>query len=443
MAAVLGTDYGFANYRSDTISSTQTTECVPGLLPPVFQVTNTTFYTASPVAVTSPSGVGGLWSIAYPSGTTFVTNAGASMSFTPNGGGLYKASLLAGTQLVSSSTNLYFEVDDLTITPTTNYSSTPFYVYANSSWPMSIYYTYSATGTPNILYTNAIALGTTNVTINFMGARTGYTPQFVSGTYIYSPLISITPSGTFNNAATFTINSGGSSGVQYLVTGSAWQTYAAPFVLNGLPSGSGFIQAYMPLGSGEFTSTNTTAVTFQAAAVTANPAPGAVSGNYAVTANTATTNANIYWAMGDNLGNPPSTNSVTNLYAGPISMTGSRTFTFIARETNYQDSVPAAFTYVAQAAAPSFITPTSTNNGPLLITVAAGDTNGGVFRLTDPFNNVQSAAATNGAATFAINAGAAYTLYMTRTGWSQSPSVTNNYYFVMTDLGILPSGHCI
>ena len=443
MTAVLGTDYGFANYRSDTISSTQTTECVPGLLPPVFQVTNTTFYTTSPVAVTSPSGVGGLWSIAYPSGTTFVTNAGASMSFTPNGGGLYKASLLAGTQLVSSSTNLYFEVDDLTITPTTNYSSTPFYVYANSSWPMSIYYTYSATGTPNILYTNAIALGATNVTINFMGARTGYTPQFVSGTYIYSPLISITPSGTFNNATTFTINSGGSSGVQYLVTGSAWQTYAAPFVLNGLPSGSGFIQAYMPLGSGEFTSTNTTAVTFQAAAVTANPAAGAVSGNYAVTANTATTNANIYWAVGDNLGNPPSTNSVTNLYAGPISMTGSRTFTFIARETNYQDSVPAAFTYVAQAAAPSFITPTSTNNGPLLITVAAGDTNGGVFRLTDPFNNVQSAAATNGAATFAINAGAAYTLCMTRTGWSQSPSVTNNYYFVMTDLGILPSGNCI
>jgi len=114
-------------------------------------------------------------------------------------------------------------------------------------------------------------------------------------------------------------------------------------------------------------------------------------------------------------------------------MTGSRTFTFIARETNYQDSVPAAFTYVAQTAAPSFITPTSTNNGPLLITVAAGDTNGGVFRLTDPFNNVQSAAATNGAAAFAINAGAAYTLCMTRTGWSQSPSVTNNYYFVMTD----------
>ena len=72
-----------------------------------------------------------------------------------------------------------------------------------------------------------------------------------------------------------------------------------------------------------------------------------------------------------------------------------------------------------------------------------GDTNGGVFNLANPFNGVQTATATNGTATFVINGGVTYSLTMTRPGWSPSAAVSNNYYFVMTDLGILPSGNCI
>ena len=442
MAATPATDYGFGNHRIDVIPSPQTTLNFTGLLPPVFQITNATLYTPLPITVLSPSGIGGLWSITYPSGSAFVTNTGASMSFTPQGGGLYKASLLAGTQTVSTSTNLYFVVSDLTVTPSTNYSSIPFYVYAGNTWPMSIYYAFTSALTPNIPYTGPISLGNTNVTIYFMGVRTGFAPQFANGTYVYSPTISITPSGTFNNATTFTINAGGAPGLQYLVSGSTWQSYNGPFVVNGIPTGTGTIQAYYTEGSQD-SNTNSTQITFKVATVTATPAAGPVSGTYTVTPQIATTNASIYWAMGDNLGNPPSTNAVTNLYTTPISMTGSRTFTFIAREANYQDSAPASFTYVARLAEPSFVTPTCTNNGPLVITVAAGDTNGGVLKLTDPFNNVQSATATNGTASFTINAGVAYILFTALTGWSQSPSATNNYYFVMTDLGILPPGNCI
>ena len=156
MAATPATDYGFGNHRIDVIPSPQTTLNFTGLLPPVFQITNATLYTPLPITVLSPSGIGGLWSITYPSGNVFVTNTGASMSFTPQGGGLYKASLLAGTQTVSTSTNLYFVVSDLTVTPSTNYSSIPFYVYAGNTWPMSIYYAFTSALTPNIPYTGPI-----------------------------------------------------------------------------------------------------------------------------------------------------------------------------------------------------------------------------------------------------------------------------------------------
>ena len=440
----LGNDYEFGNFRSGTAPSGQVlfSFTITMITPPVFEVTGNIINTPAPITVVSPSGVGGTWTITFPSGSKFLTNTGPSMYFTPQGGGTYTANLLVGTQSASSSTNLYFVVNDLTITPGTAYSTLPFDVYANSTWPMSIYYTYSASIIPNMPYTNAIVLGDTNVTMYFMGTRTGFTPQLANGTYVYSPTLSITPAGTFNNATAFTINSGGATGVEYLTPGSTWQSYNGPFVLNGVPSGTGFIQAYLSLGNGVNSNTNSTQVTFQAAPVSATPASGAVSGSYTVTASTASANASIYWALGSN-GNPPATNAITNLYTGPLNLSGSAILTFIARETNYLDSTPSIFTYVAPVPAPSFVTPSCTNNGPLQITVAAGDTNGGVFNLANPFNGVQTATATNGTATFVINGGVTYSLTMTRPGWSPSAAVSNNYYFVMADLGILPSGNCI
>ena len=321
----LGNDYEFGNFRSGTAPSGQVLFSFPitMITPPVFEVTGNIINTPAPITVVSPSGVGGTWTITFPSGSKFLTNTGPSMYFTPQGGGTYTANLLVGTQSASSSTNLYFVVNDLTITPGTAYSTLPFDVYANSTWPMSIYYTYSASIIPNMPYTNAIVLGDTNVTMYFMGTRTGFTPQLANGTYVYSPTLSITPAGTFNNATAFTINSGGATGVEYLTPGSTWQSYNGPFVLNGVPSGTGFIQAYLSLGNGVNSNTNSTQVTFQAAPVSATPASGAVSGSYTVTASTASANASIYWALGSN-GNPPATNAITNLYTGPLNLSGSQ-----------------------------------------------------------------------------------------------------------------------
>ena len=447
LTPVLGNDYSFGNFRSGGLPSAQMTINFTSTYtqPPVFEVSGPVLYNDNPITVYEPSGCGGLWTITYPNGTQFLTNSGASVSFVPQGGGVYTAYLQpTGMQSANSSTNLTFAVNDLTITPSQTYSTIPFDVYANSTWPMSIYYSYVSNITPNISYTGPIMLGNTNVTIYFMGARSGFSPQFLTGTYAYSPTVTITPSGTFSNAATFTI-SGGTSGLEYQVGGQGWQAYTGPFTLNGIPpNGIGSIMAYINLGDGFYSPTNTTPVTFQVAPVITTPTNGSiVAGTYTITASDATVGSTIYYAIGDSMGDPPAT-PLTNVYTGPIAASGSAVIEFVATEANYANSPTNTLTLEAQVAAPSFVTPSNTFTSPAQITVQSGDGLGGTFTLTQPAGfPVQTVTTTNATANFLINASGSYVLTLSRNNWITSSPVTNTYNFASTDFGISPAVSCL
>ena len=163
-----------------------------------------------------------------------------------------------------------------------------------------------------------------------------------------------------------------------------WQAYIGPFTLDGLPGGSDFLRGCAQLSPGVYGPTNSSRVTFQAARPAVTPPSGAVNDLYTVTAQSDTIGAPVYYAMGDAMGSMPAPASVTNLYAGPITLSGSRNFVFITRKTNYLDSPPVTNTYTAQLAAPSFVTPSATFSGPTQITVQSGDGYGGTFVLTSP-----------------------------------------------------------
>jgi Concanavalin A-like lectin/glucanases superfamily/Chitobiase/beta-hexosaminidase C-terminal domain/Immunoglobulin domain len=443
-AIVLGTTFRFRNFRNGVAPSPDITLnfMATTLLAPIFQVSGTPIYVPAPITVVSPSGAGGLWTITYPSGLLLITNAGSSVQFNPQGGGKYTASLAVNAyQVASSSTNLSFVVGDLTLTPSTSYSTIPFNVFANGTYPLSIYYGFSANVTPNVLYSGPIALGNTNVTIYFMGTRAGWTPQLLNATYSYSPTITITPAGTLYNATTFTISAGQAAGVRYLVPGGDWQTYVNPFIVDGVLGGSGNIMAYLPLGVGN-TPTNSTAVTFRVANITATPSPGSIAnGPFSVTAATVTTNATIYWGMGDNQGSSPTADDATNLYTEPISLSDSRTLIFIGSKANYISTTNTA-AYVMPVATPVFVTGSNTFSGPSQIVVASSDGLGGSFILGSPLGGNQTITTNGTTAVFTINAGGTYTLTMARNGWNNSPPTTRTFNFITTDLGFSPTNSC-
>ena len=124
------------------------------------------------------------------------------------------------------------------------------------------------------------------------------------------------------------------------------------------------------------------------------------------------------------MGSMPALASVTNLYTGPISLSGSRNFLFIARKVNYLDSAPVTNAYTAQLPPPSFVTPSATFSGPTPITVQSADNYGGTFVLTSPSGAVQTVNTTNNTASFTINEGGQFTLLLQRNGWT--PSLTGH-----------------
>ncbi|HQL77284.1 MAG TPA: chitobiase/beta-hexosaminidase C-terminal domain-containing protein [Verrucomicrobiota bacterium] len=443
-ALAASANFRFRNFRTGVVPSTDVplsylVNSLPGL---VFQVPGPVISTTNPITVVSPSGVGGIWTVAFPNGSKVTGTGGGSYTFSPQGGGIYTASLSApGYNIPAASTNLSFVVNDLGITPSGTYGIIPFYVSAWSSYPLSIYYTFAAQGTPNVLYTNPIALANTNVTIRFMGTRAGFTPQYLTGTYAYCPNVIISPTGTFSNATTLTVS--GANTLQYQVGSAPWQAYTGPFTLDGIPGGSDFLRACAQISSGVYGPTNSSLVTFRAASPAITPPSGTVNGSYTVSAQSGTIGAQVYYAMGDAMGGMPAPASVTNLYAGPITLSGSRNFVFIARKPDYLDSQPVTNTYTAQLSAPAFVTPSATFSSPAQITVQSGDGYGGTFVLASPSGAVQTVNTTNNTASFIVNASGQFTLVLQRNGWTPSPPVTQTYNFVFADLSIAPSLSCL
>jgi hypothetical protein len=437
-------NFRFRNFRTGIIPSTDVllsylVNSLPGL---VFQVPGPVIYTPNPITVVSPSGVGGTWTITFPNGSKSTGSGSSSYTFSPQGGGSYAATLYApGYNIPSASTNLSFVVNDLGITPSGTYGAIPFYVNAWGTYPLSIYYTFTAQGTPNILYTNPIVLGNTNVTIRFMGTRPGFTPQYLTGAYAYSPNVIISPTGTFSNATAFTVSGG--NGLQYQVGSGPWQAYPGPFTLDGIPGGSDFLRGCAQVSPGVYGPTNSTRVSFQADYPTVTQASGTVNGTYSVAAQSDTIGAAVYYAMGDAMGSMPALASVTNLYTGPISLSGSCKFLFIARKVNYLDSAPVTNAYTAQLPPPAFVTPGAAFSGPAQITVQSADNYGGTFVLESPSGAVQTVNTTNSTASFTINEGGQFTLLLQRNGWTPSPPVTQSYNFVFSDLSIGPASTCL
>src|ERR1035437_2259023 len=114
-----------------------------------------------------------------------------------------------------------------------------------------------------------------------MGTRPGFTPQYLTGTYAYSPNVTISPIGTLSNATTFTVSGG--SGLQYQVGSGPWQAYTGPFTLDGIPGGSDFLRGCAQVSAGVYGATNNSRVSFQADYPTVTPASGTVNGTYTVT----------------------------------------------------------------------------------------------------------------------------------------------------------------
>ncbi len=390
------------------------------------------------IGLRSPSGVGGIYKITFPDGSlTNILSPATNVSFAAKGSGTYKAqlALLSGNTTTITSTNLLFVVSDLVVSPeSSSFATTPLTVTASHTYPMSIFYTFATNGAPNIPYTAPLQIGASNATVRFMATRSGFSPQFLSRSYTYAPDIIVTPSGQFANATTFAINGGGD--LEYSVADGPWQTYEGPFTLDGIAGGSGTIRAYSTAAAG----TNISAVSFKAAAPIVTPVGGQMSGPYTVSATSATTNASIYYAIGDQMGSVPALADATNLFTADLNLEGSRTLIFVARKADYLDSQPVTNSYAAKIAMPRFVTEADTFHGPATITVESGDNYGGQFILTAPGGStlMSSTTGTNNTVTFTINETGEYALIMRRTGSIDSDPATNTYSFEITDVVLNP-----
>jgi hypothetical protein len=416
------------------------------LSPLVFNVSSTNFTAPTTLSVTDPSGHSGTFTVTYPDGSSiYIFSTNSTVSFPDKGSGKYWASLsVAGIGATPASfTNLNFQVSALTVTPASQaFSVPPVTVTATTTYPVNVYYTFAGNGLPNIPYTAPLTIGASNATVRFMATRAGYTPQFITNTYVYSPELVVSPTGTFSNATTFSIQ-GGTDTKFYQIGTGPWQAYTGPFTLDGVPGGSGSIRAYFTIEPDGASLTNVTPVAFKAATPVITPDSGQVSGDYTITMATVTEEATIYYAIKDPAAGPIAMAEVTNVYNQPITWSNSANVLAIARKTDYQDSTSASSSYMAKLPTPMFLTSTTNSSGPLTISVASADNYGGTYRLIQPGGQTQSRTATNASTTFVINESGPYQLILQRAGWVDSEAATNQYTFSSDDVILNPPAGCL
>lgn len=416
------------------------------LSPLVFNVSSTNFTAPATLSVTDPSVHSGTFTITYPDGSSiYIFSTNSTVSFADKGSGKYSASLsVAGLGTAPTSfTNLNFQVSALSVAPSSQaFSVPPLTVTAITSYSVNVYYTLAASGLPNIPYSGPLPIGASNATVRFMATRAGYMSQFVTNTYVYSPELVVTPTGTFSNATTFSIQ-GGTDMKFYQVGAGAWQTYTGPFTLDGVPGGSSSIRAYFVIEPGTYSLTNVTPVAFKAANPLITPASGQVSGSYTITMTTVTEGATIDYAIKDPAAGPIALAEVTNVYSQPITWSSSANVLAVARKADYQDSISASAGYLARVPTPVFVTSPTNSSGPLTITVASADNYGGTYRMTQPGGQMQSKTATNASATFVINESGTYQLILKRTGWVDSDAATSDYTFSSEDVILNPPAGCL
>lgn len=421
------------------------------LSPLVFNVSSTNFTAPATLSVTDPSGHSGGFTITYPDGSSiYIFSTNSTVSFPDKGSGKYSASLsVAGIGAAPpSSTNLNFQVSALTVTPPSQaFSVPPVTVTASTAYPVNVYYTLAGSGLPNLPYTGPLTIGASNATVRFMATKVGYTSQFVTNTYVYSPELVVSPTGTFSNATTFSIQ-GGTDTKFYQIGTGPWQAYTGPFTLDGVPGGSSSIRAYFeiassPDGPPSYSLTNVTPVAFKAASPVITPASGQVSGEYPITMTTATEGATIYYAIKDPAAGTVALAEATNVYRQPITWSNSANVLAVARKANYQDSTSTSASYMAQVPTPTFVTLPTNSSGPLTISVASADSQGGTYRLTQPSGQTQSKTTTNASTTFVINESGTYQLILQRAGWVDSDAATSQYTFSSDDVVLNPPAGCL
>lgn len=421
------------------------------LSPLMFNIPSTNFTSPTTLSVTDPSGHSGMFTITYPDGSSlYLFSTNSTVSFPDKGSGKYSAALsVTGLGAAPTSfTNLNFQVSGLTVTPSSQaFSVPPLTVTASTSYPVNVYYTFAGSGLPNIPYAGPLTIGASNATLRFMSTRAGYASQFSTNTYIYSPELVVTPTGTFSNATTFSIQ-GGTDTKFFQVGTGAWQTYTGPFTLDGVPGGSGSVRAYFvvessPDGPPTYSLTNVTPVEFKAASPVVIPTSGQVSGDYTITMTTATEGATIYYAIKDPAAGAIALAEVTNVYDQPITWISSANVLAVARKADYQDSLSASAGYMAQVPTPMFVTPMTNSSGPLTITVVSADNYGGTYRLTQPSGQTQSKTTTNASATFVINESGSYQLILQRAGWVDSEAAASQYTFSSDDVVLNPPAGCL
>lgn len=292
-------------------------------------------------------------------------------------------------------------------------------------------------GVASFLYTGPFTI-TNDATIISRATRAGYQDQLFTNSYVFAPPTQVTPApGTYSNAISVTIT--GPANTDYQINNTGWQPYTGPISLDGIGGGTVSLWTRYTLGQVQGP-TNQWVYVFRTANPNVQPPSTNFSGNLTITAESATTGATLFYAMGNNLGDPTSSAAITNLYTGPITIDSSRQFIFEARKSGYQGSAQVTNSYTRQLPTPVFLTPAGTYTAPLSLEVQSLLLNTPqTFVLTYPSGAKTTNNAASHTTSFTINESGLFQLQVFRTNWNPSPIASNNYSFQVADIVIHPN----
>ena len=191
----------FQAFKTNYINSAQAAETYSSAIPtPWFATPSQTLTNQTAITVASALNSHQSFVLTYPDGSV-VTNSvsGGTATFNINEPGICSLQVFDPPWLPSAAaTNSYtFQVADLAVNPPGGNFANPLTVTASAGsnpLPLTIYYTTDGT-TPtasSLLYTNSLTV-TNTTTLQFMGARQGYAPEYVTRQYNYAPGVTVTP----------------------------------------------------------------------------------------------------------------------------------------------------------------------------------------------------------------------------------------------------------
>jgi hypothetical protein len=314
------------------------------------------------------------------------------------------------------------------------YSSTQTVSIADTTTGAVVYYTTDGS-TPTMssaVYSGPITVSSTE-TLKAIAVATGYSNSAVAtavyiisvghaATAIFSPA-----GGTYTSAQTVTIGTTTPSSTIYYTTNGATPTTSSTVYSGPINVSATEMLKAIAVASGSSNSAVATAAYIitvgQAATPSFNPAPGTYTSAQIVTISSTTPSSTIYYTTN---GTAPTTSSA--VYAGPITVSATKTIEAIAVATNYSNSAvaTAAFTInLAAAATPTFNPVAGTYTSVQTVTISTTTPSAIIYYTTNGATPTTSSALYSGP--ISVSATETLKAIAVATGYSNSAAATAVY----------------